>query len=137
MKSMHMVNRGTVASASSTGRHSALPRCNVARPSVRASYANDVGPNTANMGANTAQAGLAFNPRNETPEQARERRLRESRQYEEHSTMIAGLADWKTNLDAAGKNLVVVEVSRSRSAQHCLVPCKRDVALLHACMHPV
>ena len=72
----------------------------------------------AALGPNTSQAGLAaFNPRDETPEQARERRLRESQEYDSHATLVSSLSDWKTNLDAAGKNLVVVEVSRSPPAR--------------------
>ena len=46
----------------------------------------------------------------ETPEQAQERRLRESAQVEERVLPIADLADWDRETAAAGNKLVVVEV---------------------------
>lgn len=47
----------------------------------------------------------------ETPEQAQERRLRESQQVEERVAHISDLEDWDRETQAAGKDLVVVEVS--------------------------
>lgn len=47
----------------------------------------------------------------ETPEQAQERRLRESQQVEERVTHISDLDDWDQATQGVGSDLVVVEVS--------------------------
>lgn len=46
----------------------------------------------------------------ETPEQARERRLRESARVEERVVDVSGADELQEQLDAAGSDLVVVEV---------------------------
>lgn len=53
----------------------------------------------------------------ETPEQAQERRLRESAQVEERVLPIADLADWDRETAAAGDKLVVVEVESDKVCQ--------------------
>jgi len=50
------------------------------------------------------------NGRDETPEQALERRLRESRQAEDRTTYVSSVAEWQQELTQAGKKLVVLEV---------------------------
>jgi hypothetical protein len=46
----------------------------------------------------------------ETPEQAQQRRLRESQQVEERVVHITDLEDWDRATQSAGRDLVVVEV---------------------------
>ena len=46
----------------------------------------------------------------ETPEQAQERRMRESQQVEERVATVSDLADWDRETSAAGDKLVVLEV---------------------------
>lgn len=46
----------------------------------------------------------------ETPEEAQERRLRESQRVEERVIPINGIRDWDRETQSVGTNLVVVEV---------------------------
>lgn len=56
-----------------------------------------------------AVARVSLRP-GETPEQAQERRLRESQQVEERVVYVSDMDDWDRETRAAGKDLVVVEV---------------------------
>eukprot|EP00882_Tetradesmus_deserticola_P001349 GHRQ01001460.1.p1 GENE.GHRQ01001460.1~~GHRQ01001460.1.p1 ORF type:complete len:332 (+),score=120.08 GHRQ01001460.1:133-1128(+) len=53
----------------------------------------------------------------ETPEQAQERRMRESQQVEERVAAISDLTDWDRATAAAGDKLVVLEVESERLCQ--------------------
>jgi len=56
-----------------------------------------------------AVARVSLRP-GETPEQAQERRMRESQQVEERVVYVSDMGDWDRETRAAGKDLVVVEV---------------------------
>ena len=52
--------------------------------------------------------------RQETPQEAFERRQRESERYEDRVRFVYNVNDWNSKLKEAGAKLVVVEVGRDR-----------------------
>lgn len=62
-------------------------------------------------------ANVSLRP-GETPQQAQERRMRESQQVEERVVHISDLDDWDKATQASGNDLVVVEVRVHRG--NCL-----------------
>lgn len=56
----------------------------------------------------------------ETPDQARERRLRESQKVDERVVHITDMEDWDKATQLAGSDLVVVEVRSSSCLPACL-----------------
>eukprot|EP00879_Flechtneria_rotunda_P012991 GHRR01013565.1.p1 GENE.GHRR01013565.1~~GHRR01013565.1.p1 ORF type:complete len:250 (+),score=74.24 GHRR01013565.1:164-913(+) len=71
---------------------------------------------TASGRRSLAVARVSLRP-GETPEQAQERRIRESRQVEERVTNIYDLRDWDRETQAAQDKLVVLEVESDKVCQ--------------------
>lgn len=74
-----------------------------------------------------AVARVSLRP-GETPEQAQERRLRESQEVESRVVHIGDMDDWDRATQSAGTDLVVIEVG---THSHCIcLPCCWLVALV-------
>lgn len=72
----------------------------------------------------------------ETPEQAQERRLRESQKVDERVVHITDMEDWDKATQLAGNDLVVVEVCSSTSSFSCLACYVSDsIQLQSSCTH--
>lgn len=75
------------------------------------------GRSASSVASSGMQPGLG---RDETPEEALERRVRETKRVEERVTHIHSLSEWERELRAAKRNLVVVEIQGESVCQMSL-----------------
>jgi hypothetical protein len=69
----------------------------------------------------------------ETPEQAQERRMRESQQVDERVVSVSDLSDWDRETAAAGDKLVVLEVRQTAQQYSMHATNRASVRLVCTC----